>query len=128
MITGSTRLIPDRTPISQIKAFEGELRIFVIGGSTVFNGAPLEKTIRPDRIRTTDAVSRAKVSLGIVAVSGQELALLTHLLVDYAPDFVISWWRQRSHSPYQYESTSGLSVRLHYCSGWNAPARGLRFA
>ncbi|MGA8418951.1 MAG: hypothetical protein WB691_04175, partial [Pseudolabrys sp.] len=63
---------------------EGELRIVVIGGSTVFNGAPLEKTI-PGQIESelrNRGFSGAKVyNFGIVAaVSGQELALLTHLL------------------------------------------------
>jgi lysophospholipase L1-like esterase len=110
---------------------EGELRIFVIGGSTVFNGAPLEKTI-PGQIESelrSRGFSRAKVyNFGIVAaVSGQELALLTHLLVDYAPDFVISYGGGNDlHSPYQYEPRPGfpydfITVQV----GTQALARGL---
>jgi len=110
---------------------EGELRIFVIGGSTVFNGAPLEKTI-PGQLESelrNRGFSGAKVyNFGIVAaVSGQELALLTHLLVDYAPDFVISYGGSNDlHSPYQYDPRPGfpydfITVQV----GTQALARGL---
>src|SRR5215813_4208551 len=73
----------------------GELRIFVVGGSPVFLGAPLAKSI-PGQIESElvrRGISGAKVyNFGVVAaVSGQELALLTHLLVDYEPDVVISY-------------------------------------
>ena len=110
---------------------EGELRIVVIGGSTVFNGAPLEKTI-PGQIESQllhRGFSGAKVyNFGIVsAVSGQELALLTHLLVDYAPDLVISYGGGNDlHSPYQYDPRPGfpydfITVQV----GTQALARGL---
>jgi lysophospholipase L1-like esterase len=91
----------------------GELRIFVLGGSTVFQGAPLAKTI-PGQIESElldRGFSRARVyNFGIVsAVSGQELALLTHLLVDYAPDVVISYGGGNDmHSPYQYDPRPGF--------------------
>ena len=93
----------------------------------MFNGAPLEKTI-PGQIESelrNRGFSGAKVyNFGIVAaVSGQELALLTHLLVDYAPDFVISYGGGNDlHSPYQYDPRPGFPNLLHYCSGWNASA------
>jgi lysophospholipase L1-like esterase len=92
---------------------DGELRIFVLGGSTVFQGAPLAKTI-PGQIESEllgRGFSGAKVyNFGIVsAVSGQELALLTHLLVDYAPDVVISYGGGNDmHSPYQYDPRPGF--------------------
>ena len=91
---------------------EGELRIFVLGGSTVFNGAPLARTI-PGQLESEllhHGFSGAKVyNFGFVsAVSGQELALLTHLLVDYAPDVVISYGGGNDmHSPYQYDPRPG---------------------
>lgn len=91
----------------------GELRIFVVGGSTVFVGAPLAKTI-PGQIESElvrRGISRAKVyNFGVVsAVSGQELALLTHLLVDYEPDVVISYGGGNDlHSPYQHDPRPGF--------------------
>jgi len=93
----------------------GELRIFVVGGSTVFLGAPLAKTI-PGQIESELArrgVSGAKVyNFGIVAaVSGQELALLTHLLVDYKPDVVISYGGGNDiPAPYQADPRPGFPV------------------
>jgi lysophospholipase L1-like esterase len=99
-------------PLEKTKA-PGELRIFVMGGSTVFMGAPLSKTI-PGQIES-ELMRRgfpgAKVyNFGVVsAVSGQELALLTHLLVDYAPDVVISYGGGNDlHSPYQYDPRPGF--------------------
>jgi lysophospholipase L1-like esterase len=90
-----------------------ELRIFVMGGSSVFNGAPLAKTI-PGQIEAEllrKGFSQARVyNFGVVsAVSGQELALLTHLLVDYAPDVVISYGGGNDFaSPYQYDPRPGF--------------------
>ena len=100
-------------PLIKLKP-EGELRIFVLGGSTVFQGAPLAKTI-PGQIEAElrSVFSGSKVyNFGIVsAVSGQELALLTHLLVDYAPDVVISYGGGNDiHSPYQYDPRPGFPL------------------
>src|SRR5262249_27502211 len=95
----------------------GELRIFVVGGSTVFMGAPLAKTI-PDQIESElvrRGISGAKVyNFGVVsAVSGQELALLAHLLVDYEPDLVISYGGGNDlHSPYQYDPRPGFPLNF----------------
>lgn len=92
---------------------QNELRIFVLGGSTVFQGAPLAKTI-PGQLESEllrRGFSGAKVyNFGIVsAVSGQELALLTHLLVDYAPDVVISYGGGNDmHSPNQFDPRPGF--------------------
>jgi hypothetical protein len=91
----------------------GELRILVLGGSTVFFGAPLAKTI-PGQIESElvrRGISRATVyNFGAVSfVSGQELALLTHLLVDYEPDVVISYGGGNDlHTPYQYDPRPGF--------------------
>ena len=110
---------------------EGELRIFVLGGSSVFNGAPFEKTI-PGQLESQllrRGFSGAKVyNFGIVsAVSGQELALLTHLLVDYAPDLVISYGGGNDlHSPYQYDPRPGFPFDFITLQvGTQALARGL---
>jgi len=110
---------------------DGELRIFVLGGSTVFQGSPLAKTI-PGQIETEllrRGFSGATVyNFGIVsAVSGQELALVTHLLVDYAPDVVISYGGGNDiYTPYQYDPRPGFPfnfVTLQF--GTQALARGL---
>ena len=93
----------------------GELRIFVVGGSTVFMGAPLANTIagqiESELVRR--GISGAKVyNFGAVSfVSGQELALLTHLLVDYEPDVVISYGGGNDlHTPYQYDPRPGFPL------------------
>ena len=117
-------------PLTKSKP-EDELRIFVLGGSTVFTGAPLAKTI-PGQIESEllgRGFSGAKVyNFGIVsAVSGQELALLTHLLVDYAPDVVISYGGGNDmHSPYQYDPRPGFPFDFITLQvGTQALARGL---
>jgi lysophospholipase L1-like esterase len=91
---------------------EQQLRIFVTGGSTVVFGAPLANTI-PGLIESDlskKEFPNAKVyNFGIIgAVSGQELALLTHKLVDYHPDIVISYGGGNDlHEPYQYDPRPG---------------------
>jgi len=72
---------------------EGQKRVFVLGGSTVFNGNPESKTI-PSLLEQRfhqDGFTHVQVyNFGSVSfVSGQELALLTHTLLDYRPDVVI---------------------------------------
>ena len=72
-----------------------ELRIFVVGGSTVVHGAPLANTI-PGVIEAelrAGGISAARVyNFGVVsAVSGQELSLLVHRLIDLEPDLVIAY-------------------------------------
>ena len=89
------------------------MRVFVTGGSTVFNGAPLSNAI-PGQIESDlgqKGFRNARVyNFGIVgAVSGQELALLTHKLVDYHPDIVISYGGGNDiHEPYQYDPRPGF--------------------
>jgi lysophospholipase L1-like esterase len=101
--------------------FEGELsknkpkteyRVFVLGGSTVFNGYPLSHSI-PGLIEDLfkqDGFSNVKVyNFGVVGfVSGQELALLTHTLVDYHPDLVIVYDGGNDvYQPLQYDPRPG---------------------
>jgi hypothetical protein len=94
-----------------------ELRIFVLGGSTVVLGAPLAKTI-PGQIESAlrrRGFSQATVyNFGIVsAVSGQELALLTHMLVDYSPDIVIAYgFGNDVLSPYRYDPRPGFPLNF----------------
>src|SRR5262249_45528181 len=92
---------------------EGEVRIFVLGGSSVYNGAPLARNI-PSQLESEllhHGFFEARVyNFGIVsAVSGQELALLTHLLVDYTPHVVISYGCGNDFlSPYQSHPRPGF--------------------
>jgi len=71
----------------------GEIRVFVLGGSAVFHGSPLSNTIpgHLEELLRKNGTTQARVyNLGVVSyVSGQELALLVHTLVDYSPDLVI---------------------------------------
>ena len=70
-----------------------ELRIFLIGGSTVFNGSPYSNTISAllEKAFHNDGHAEVRVyNFGIVsAVSGQELALVVHLLTRYQPDIIL---------------------------------------
>lgn len=80
--------IPDPKPAD-------ELRVFVVGGSTVVLGAPLENTI-PGVIEShlrANGLPQARVyNFGVISfVSGQELSLLVHRLTDLKPDLVIAY-------------------------------------
>jgi hypothetical protein len=72
-----------------------EVRIFVLGGSTVVGGRPLASTI-PAVIEAhlqANGLPQARVyNFGVLSfVSGQELALLVHRLIDLKPDLVIAY-------------------------------------
>jgi lysophospholipase L1-like esterase len=72
-----------------------EIRIFVVGGSTVLQGATLADSI-PGAIETAlhaDGLPRARVyNFGVTAfLSGQELSLLVHRLASLQPDLVIAY-------------------------------------
>jgi hypothetical protein len=72
-----------------------EVRIFVMGGSTVLFGAPAANSI-PGAIETAlraDGLPQARVyNFGVASfVSGQELSLLAHRLTDLQPDLVIAY-------------------------------------
>lgn len=72
-----------------------EVRIFVLGGSTVLSGRRTETTI-PGFIETqlqANGLPQARVyNFGVLNfVSGQELSLLVHRLIDLRPDLVIAY-------------------------------------
>jgi hypothetical protein len=72
-----------------------EVRIFFMGGSTVIGGRPVETTI-PSVVEAhlqTNGVQHARAyNFGVLSfVSGQELALLVHRLIDLQPDLVIAY-------------------------------------
>jgi hypothetical protein len=72
-----------------------ELRIFFVGGSTVIGGYQVETTI-PGVVEAylqANGLPQARAyNFGVLSfVSGQELALLVHRLIDLKPDLVIAY-------------------------------------
>jgi hypothetical protein len=72
-----------------------ELRIFFVGGSTVIGGYQVETTI-PGVVEAhlhANGLPQARTyNFGVLSfVSGQELALLVHRLIDLRPDLVIAY-------------------------------------
>lgn len=72
-----------------------EVRVVVLGGSTVLFGSPLSNSI-PGAIDTAlhaGGLPHARVyNFGVASfVSGQELSLLVHRLIDLQPDLVIAY-------------------------------------
>lgn len=71
----------------------GEYRIIVLGGSTAFAGFPLSNSIAGQLESLFHKEGRNDVRVynwGVPAyISGQELSLLTHTVLDYDPDVVI---------------------------------------
>ncbi|HEY0079679.1 MAG TPA: hypothetical protein VGB73_13780 [Pyrinomonadaceae bacterium] len=70
-----------------------EFRIIMLGGSTVYLGFPLERSLpaRLEALFHADGHGNVKVyNWGLPAyVSGQELTLLAHTVLDYKPDLVV---------------------------------------
>jgi lysophospholipase L1-like esterase len=103
--------IPDPKPAD-------ELRIFVLGGSTVVVGAPLANTIPgviESRLRAS-GLSHARVyNFGVFSyVSGQELALLVHRLIDLEPDLVIAYDGGNDLvSPWVYDPRPGYPYNFY---------------
>ena len=72
-----------------------EVRIFFVGGSTVIGGYEVETTI-PGVVEThlhANGLPQARTyNFGVLSfVSGQELALFVHRLIDLKPDLVIAY-------------------------------------
>jgi hypothetical protein len=90
----------------------GEIRIFVLGGSTVVFGTPLANSI-PGAIETAlraGGLPQARVyNFGVASfLSGQELALLVHHLADLEPDLVIAYDGGNDlFSPWLYDPRPG---------------------
>ncbi|HEV2957917.1 MAG TPA: hypothetical protein VGX95_17520 [Xanthobacteraceae bacterium] len=72
-----------------------ELRIFFVGGSTVIGGRPVETTIPAvveAQLHANGLPQARSYNFGVLSfVSGQELALLVHRLIDLKPDVVIAY-------------------------------------
>jgi len=103
-----------------------EFRIIILGGSTVFNGIPLSKSIpgELEQLFHNDGFSEVKVyNWGVVSFnSGQELSLLVHSVADFNPDLVIVYdgandiyhsyvFEPRPGYPYNWQTyETGLSL------------------
>jgi len=85
---------------------EGEYRIFVLGGSTVFNGEPsiselLEKEFHDGGFEKVNVFNFGVVS----SVSGQEVARIVYEISDHEPDLVIMYnggndiWQPLTYDP-----------------------------
>jgi|GEM_PF-2562235 len=72
-----------------------EVRIFFVGGSTVIGGRPIENTIPAvveAQLQANGLPHARAYNFGVLSfVSGQELALLVHRLIDLQPDLVIAY-------------------------------------
>ncbi len=84
----------------------------MLGGSTVFVGSPLEKTIpgQLELMLTETGVRDVRVyNWGMVsAVSGQELAAITHRAIDYHPDLIVVYDGANDATvPYTYDPRPG---------------------
>jgi hypothetical protein len=105
---------------------KNEYRVIVLGGSTVFNGAPLAKSI-PGYLQEFLQRTRPNTRVynwGVTSfVSGQELALLTHFGSEYAPDLVVSYGGINDIiGPYVYDPRPG------YPYDWLVYETGVRMA
>jgi hypothetical protein len=102
-----------------------EYRIFVLGGSTVFNGFPIKNSItgQLERQFHADGFTFVKVyNFGAVSfVSGQELSLIIHKLVDYQPDMLIVYDGGNDiHIPLKYDPRPGYPYNyLVFESGYD---------
>lgn len=95
----------------------GEIRIFVLGGSTVFNGVPLSESISGymESLACTDGYKKVKVyNWGVVSsVSGQELSIILNRVVDYQPDIVVVYDGGNDIMvPYNYDPRPGYTYNF----------------
>ena len=98
-------------PLSKQKT-DREIRIFILGGSVVFNGYPLSNSIggQLEKLFHKAGYINVKVyNFGVTSyISGQELALILHTLVDYRPDLVITYDGNNDiYLPYGYDPRAG---------------------
>lgn len=89
-------------------AAPGVLKVFVLGGSTVFNGTPLSSTI-PGLLQERLGDGYRVYNFGGVSyVSGQELDLLMHRVLELDPDYVITYDGSNDIvQPYNYDPRPG---------------------
>jgi len=79
-----------RGPAPPMPKPQGEVRVVVLGGSTVFLGKPALPELIEDRLHAIGFEGVRVYNFGVVAsVSGMELARLVHEVLDLDPDVVV---------------------------------------
>ena len=114
---------------SPAQARPGSYRIFLLGGSTVYDGEPtiaelLEKRFHEAAVKNVEVFNYGVVS----SSSGMELARVVHEIMDYGPDYVIFYnggndlilplgWDPRPGYPFNfmaYEKNPLMETRRQY--------------
>lgn len=138
MFTGEPNAVHGSLTLNEL-GFRGELppkdksneiRIIMLGGSTVFGGTPLSKSIagQLELLFHQDGYNNVKLyNWGVVSsVSGQELTLLLHTVSEYDPDLVIVYdGGNDAFQPYTYDPRPGYPYNfLVYEAGFKRITRG----
>lgn len=137
MFTGKPNAVQGSLTLNEL-GFRGELpskdkgdeiRIIMLGGSTVFSGTPLSKSIagQLELLFHLEGYNNVKVyNWGVVSsVSGQELTLLLHTVSEYDPDLVIVYdGGNDAFQPYTYDPRPGYPYNfLVYEAGFKRITR-----
>ncbi len=71
---------------------DGEIRIFMLGGSTVFNGEPPIAALLQEEFRRSGRPDVAVYNFGVLSsISGMELSRIVHEIADLAPDLIVMY-------------------------------------
>jgi lysophospholipase L1-like esterase len=87
----------------------GEIRVFVVGGSTVFEGDPSLPELLEARLHEEGLTGVRCFNYGVISsVSGQEVALIVFEIADLEPDLVVMFNGGNDlTSPVQYDPRPG---------------------
>lgn len=88
---------------------DGEVRVFVVGGSTVFEGDPSLPALLEESLHERDHSGVRCFNYGVLSsVSGQELARVVFEVADHQPDLVVMFNGANDlTSPVQYDPRPG---------------------
>lgn len=122
-----------RGPDPRVPKAGGEIRVFLVGGSTVFNGEPPIATLMEGEFATRGWNQVRVYNYGVLsAVSGMELTRIVHEIVDLEPDLVVMYdgandyhhprhWDPRPGYPFNfvaYESNPLIESDVHSYPSW----------
>ncbi len=107
-----------RGPLPTIEKNKDEYRIIMLGGSTVFLGSPLEKSLpgQLESIFNEAGLRSVRVyNWGLVSgVSGQELSTIAHRAIDFDPDLIIVYnGANDSNTPMDYDPRPGFPYNYY---------------
>ncbi len=81
-----------RGPAPSVPKADGEIRIFMLGGSTVFNGEPPISALLQEKFHESGHAEVAVYNFGVLSsVSGMELSRIIHEIADLAPDLILMY-------------------------------------